>query len=355
MQRLAAIAVAAAAALCAAVPAHATSADSSVAALQVALRSHGDYRAPVDGVPGPLTKAGLSAFKRTSGVRERGLGKETRRALGPLGRPLLGQRELSVGAIGWDVSSLEFRLVAFGLPLAAVDGRFTAKTAVALRKFQRARGATADGVAGPRTYRALARGGARPSKRSVPRTHVVRAGEGFYAIAARWSVSPWELTRVNGLSLSSVLQPGQRLRLPAGAHPTGTLAPTARDQVLAAIDRWSAAYGVDPRLARALAWMESGFQSDVVSNVGAIGVMQLLPETWAWVDEILIGAKTPRTYDGNVQAGVRYLKWQLDQFDGDIGLALAGYYQGARAVRERGLYDDTKQYVSVIRQLYGSV
>ena len=127
MQRLAAIAVAAAAALCAAVPAHASSANSSVAALQVALRAHGDYRAPVDGVPGPLTKAGLSAFKRTSGVRERGLGKKTRRALGPLGRPLLGQRELSVGAIGWDVSSLEFRLVAFGLPPAAVDGRFTAE------------------------------------------------------------------------------------------------------------------------------------------------------------------------------------------------------------------------------------
>ena len=197
--------------------------------------------------------------------------------------------------------------------------------------------------------------GARTAPAAAAVVHVVRPGEGFYAIAARWSVSPWELTRVNGLSLSSVLQPGQRLRLPAGARSTGTLAPTARDQVLAAIDRWSAAYGVDPRLARALAWMESGFQSDVVSNVGAIGVMQLLPETWAWVDETLIGAKTPRTYEGNVQAGVRYLKWQLDQFGGDVRLALAGYYQGARAVRERGLFDDTKQYVSVIRQLYGSV
>ena len=58
---------------------------------------------------------------------------------------------------------------------------------------------------------------------------------------------------------------------------------------------------------------------------------------------------------GNVRAGVRYLRWQLDQFDGDVRLALAGYYQGARAVRERGLFDDTKQYVSVILQLYGSV
>jgi soluble lytic murein transglycosylase-like protein len=56
-----------------------------------------------------------------------------------------------------------------------------------------------------------------------------------------------------------------------------------------------------------------------------------------------------------VRAGVRYLRWQLDQFDGDVRLALAGYYQGARAVRERGLFDDTKQYVSVILQLYGSV
>ena len=45
----------------------------------------------------------------------------------------------------------------------------------------------------------------------------------------------------------------------------------------------------------------------------------------------------------------------VDQFDGDVRLALAGYYQGARAVRERGLFDDTQQYVSVIQKLYGSV
>ena len=101
--------------------------------------------------------------------------------------------------------------------------------------------------------------------------------------------------------------------------------------------------------------MESGFQQDVVSSVGAIGVMQLLPETWDWVDVMLLGVRTPRNASGNVRAGVRYLRWQLDEFGGDRRLALAGYYQGARAVRERGLFDDTKQYVSVILQLYGSV
>ena len=118
--------------------------------------------------------------------------------------------------------------------------------------------------------------------------------------------------------------------------------------MVAAIDRWAAAYGVDPKLARALAWMESGFQQDVVSSAGAIGVMQLLPETWEFVDTVLLGEATPRTYEGNVRAGVRFLRWQLDEFDGNVRLALAGYYQGARAVRERGLFDDTKQYVSVI-------
>jgi soluble lytic murein transglycosylase-like protein len=125
--------------------------------------------------------------------------------------------------------------------------------------------------------------------------------------------------------------------------------------VRAAIDYWARFYGVDPRLARALAWMESGFQQDVVSSVGAIGVMQLLPETWEFVDTVLLGQRTPRDYRGNVRAGVRYLRWQLDQFEGDVRLALAGWYQGARAVREVGLYDDTRLFVRVVLALYGTV
>ncbi len=77
--------------------------------------------------------------------------------------------------------------------------------------------------------------------------------------------------------------------------------------------------------------------------------------TWAWVDQDLLGTATPRTYDGNIRAGVRYLRWLLDQFQGDRRLALAAYYQGAQAVRDRGLFDDTKRYVAVILKLHGSV
>lgn len=424
MRRPVVIAVAAAAALALAGPAVAAQ-SAKVAALQVALRSKGLYGGAVDGISGPKTRAALLAFQRGHGIRATGkVGHATRCKLGVLGTPLLGQRQLRRGRVGWDVSSLEFRLRRFGLAPKRVDGRFDAATAAALRRFQRARGLDPDGIAGPRTFRALTRtptkvattrprpkprlvhtvlagegfivvarrygvapavlarangltlrsvlapgqklripgkAAVRPKPKPKPRLtaasvrHTVRPGESFFSIAQRYHVSPWRLAKVNGLSLMATIVPDQRLRLPAGAHLAPSTAAVDRGKVREAIDRWAAAYRVDPKLARALAWMESGFQQDVVSSAGAIGVMQLLPETWEWVDTMLLGETTPRSYDGNVRAGVRYLRWQLDQFDGDVKLALAGYYQGARAVRERGLFEDTKQYVSVILQLYGSV
>ena len=344
----------------------AVAANSSVAALQIALRAHGHYAAAVDGVEGPLTRTGLTSFQLRTGLPPTGtVGPATRSAFGSLGRPLLGQRDLAVGAVGWDVSSLEFKLIAFGLPRSAVDGQFTAATARALTHFQAQRGLPVDGIAGPRTLRALAgaKGGKASSSYTPPvaPTHVVAAGESFFSIAQRYGISPLLLAKASGLSLSAVILPGQKLTLPAGTHvAAGASAATggasaSRDSVRASLDHWAAVYGVDPRLARATAWMESGFQEDVVSNVGAVGVMQLLPGTWAWVDQVLLGTTTPRTYDGNVRAGVRYLRWLLDQFGGDTHLALAGYYQGAQAVRERGLYDDTKRYVAIILKLVGTV
>jgi len=368
MRRLLIAMTALSAALTLAGPAAAAT-NSGVAALQVALRAQGHYPAAVDGVNGPLTRAGLVSFQQRTGLSPSGrLGPATRSALGPLGRPLLGQRELGVGAVGWDVSSLEFNLVPFGLDPKSVDGRFTADTAKALRRFQAKQGLPADGIAGKQTYRTLGgnrwnggNGGAAFTPPVRP-THVVQTGESFFSIAERYGVSPLLLAKEGGLELTAVIVPGQRLTLPNGTQaispgPASVPLPVAasHDAVRASIDRWSAAYGVDPRLARAIAWMESGFQQDVVSGVGAIGVMQLLPGTWAWVDQNLLGTPTPRTYDGNIRAGVRYLRWLLDQFSSDRRLALAGYYQGAQAVRDRGLFDDTKRYVAIILRLYGSV
>jgi LysM repeat protein len=331
---------------------HAFAGSARVAALQVGLRAHGFDPGPVDGVKGPQTTAALVAFQRRHGLAPDGkVGRATRRALGPRGRPLLGQRELAAGAVGWDVAVLEYRLRRRGFPPGPVDGVFTSETAQALRSFQARHGLAADGIAGVNTYRALV-------GRAPVLWHVVSPGESFFSIAARYHVSPWRLAQRNRVPLTRVIVPGQRLALPPGARlvsSPGAGPAASRDSVRAALDYWSGVYGVDPKLARALAWMESGWQQDVVSSVGAVGVMQLLPETWWFVDTVLLGERTPRDYRGNVRAGVRYLRWQLDQFNGNVRLALAGWYQGARAVREHGVYGESKEFARIVLALYGGV
>jgi N-acetylmuramoyl-L-alanine amidase len=59
----------------------------------------------------------------------------------------------------------------------------------------------------------------------------------------------------------------------------------------------------------------------------------------------------PNSAHDNVHAGVLYLKRLLDETGGDENAAIAGYYQGLQSVRDRGLYDDTNQYVANVQAL----
>ena len=97
--------------------------------------------------------------------------------------------------------------------------------------------------------------------------------------------------------------------------------------------------------------MESGYQPGVVSPVGARGVMQVMPETRDWVEQVLLGHEAPNTIDGDIQVGVLYLRHLLGHFDGDTRLALAAWYQGEAAVREFGLYQMTKPFVADVLAL----
>ena len=92
-----------------------------------------------------------------------------------------------------------------------------------------------------------------------------------------------------------------------GSLPEG---PTRAD-IQASIRRWADRYRIPRALALALAWQESGHQADVVSPAGAIGVMQVMPETWTYVESVLIGRPVPHTPDGNVRVGLAYLRHLL--------------------------------------------
>jgi soluble lytic murein transglycosylase-like protein len=107
-------------------------------------------------------------------------------------------------------------------------------------------------------------------------------------------------------------------------------------------------YGVPPKLALAVAWQESGWQQRRVSSAGALGVMQVMPDTGRWM-RWYVGRKLRlRDTHDNVLAGIMTLRVLRSWTRWDNN-AIAAYYQGLGAVREHGYFDDTRRYVKSVR------
>lgn len=350
MRRLAALI--SLAGLLAATPVAHAGVNPQIAGLQVALRAHGLYLSQIDGIAGPRTAAAVQAFQRKHGLHLGSADAATRRALGPLGAPLFGSRVLRRGDFGWDVSVLQFLLTRRGIYSGALDGYMGKETAAALRRYQRLMHLDVDAVVGPRTLSAIVhrdRVPVRVHSVTVAATvvHVVRSGDTLTAIAAAHGTTIAALAAANRIDPAKPIVIGLRLRLPVA---TAGLVP-AQTGVRTMLDAWSARLGVDQHLVRALAWMESGFQTRIVSSAGARGVLQTLPTTRTYVEDVLAGKPLPHTVDGDIEVGVLYLKHLLEVFHGNDSLALAGWYQGERAVNEHGVYNVTKPFVANVLAL----
>jgi soluble lytic murein transglycosylase-like protein len=203
---------------------------------------------------------------------------------------------------------------------------------------------------------------------AAPQTHTVRSGEHLTGIARHYGVTIAQVVAANAIADASRIYAGQTLVIP-GAVPAAVapVAPAGAGRAMPAsmvelvarraavgvvIDEEARRFGVPPAFAKAVAWQESGWQQEVVSSAGAIGVMQLLPATADWVGEAMLGTTVdPRDLRQNVRGGVRLLAHYLARYDGDRAKVLAAYYQGQSAVDRHGIYPVSRPYIASIAVL----
>jgi LysM repeat protein len=206
--------------------------------------------------------------------------------------------------------------------------------------------------------------------------HTVVRGDTLYGIAARYHVKPMRIAHRNHLPNSLVIVLGQRLAIPhrvrthtsapsggspataAALHDRSYLArrsEPSNDQVASLIRSTSAHWGLDPRLALAVSWQESGWNMREVSGVDAIGAMQVMRYTGSYLSDDVVHRHLD-LFDAqdNVTAGVALLS-VLTHEASSTRQAVAGYYQGLQSVRDHGMLASTKHYVAnvmALRQRY---
>ena len=121
-------------------------------------------------------------------------------------------------------------------------------------------------------------------------------------------------------------------------------------ELLAMVDGIATEQGVDPFLARAVIQAESAFYAKARSRAGALGLMQLMPQTAQ-----RFGVLDPFDPRQNITGGVKYLKWLSTAFDGDLPKVVAAYNAGEAAVTRYGgipPFQETRAYVPRVMELY---
>lgn len=179
--------------------------------------------------------------------------------------------------------------------------------------------------------------------------YVVQPGDTASGIAARYGIALATLLAANHITNPDRVLLGSKLRV-----PQGWVVPYDPWLARSLIVTYARSYGIEPSLPLAVGWQESGFNQNVVSKTGAIGVMQVEPYTGRHISSLWGRSVNLHLLDDNIHAGVFWLARLLAYYGGDARLAAAAYYEGTRAIARYGLFDDTVQYVRNVMSLRSS-
>jgi len=181
--------------------------------------------------------------------------------------------------------------------------------------------------------------------------YVVRNGDNLETIAKHNGTTVAALASANHILNPNLVVIGTKLKIPAASSsklPSRLVAHPERLALAPRFEYWARVYNVPPDLLKGLAWYESGWQNNVVSSTGAVGIGQLEPYTSDFVSrQLLMNPKLdPKRVDDNIRMSARFLRFLLDRVGGAPGLALAAYYQGLARTQQGKFFDDTKTYVA---------
>jgi soluble lytic murein transglycosylase-like protein len=226
------------------------------------------------------------------------------------------------------------------------------------------------------------------------RTHA--AGIGGTPPVPRATAAPWEAgvveadgkplptapppgpVPVDGIPLPAVAAPVSPATAPPPATPTGDpapgetvrtvpnqsaktvigpaddLVPADREYLRPILVRYAQENGLAADLLMSLAWVESSWRRNATSDAGAVGVMQIMPNTVEFVSRRLLGLRSnldPRNPTSNVRMGAKYLRHLLDQNRGNVRQALIAYNQGLTSLRVNGSYTVAERYADRVLAL----
>ncbi len=217
--------------------------------------------------------------------------------------------------------------------------------------------------------------------------YVVRPGDSLWSIAGAHGITVAQLASANSLNPLAILPIGRHLAIPSaggattssaaatspatatdpwtfcatfsaalgpwGVVPAG-LAGTARYYRLAPLfEHWASYYGLSRPLLEAVAWQESGWQQNVVSPTGAVGVGQIEPYTARFIEQDLIGMSLDdvNSVSDNIRMSAAFLNYLAEREGNNECATIAAYYEGPLNLQTRGVLPEADQYVADVEAL----